>query len=144
MFIDLISDYKNPTLFNQKLQFEEKITDLKVDKIKKCIYLHIPLGIAKKCYSNEIELKKRPEMIVEDVRIRGVKFDSTMHYLFYFDKHTISAINLKSLVKTTLYQTEDVIYFLKVYLNDKYAIKITVPFISPVSKKPQNISSLKN
>ncbi|KII65737.1 hypothetical protein RF11_04369 [Thelohanellus kitauei] len=122
MFADLDQIDIAPTMFSEDLQLDDKILDFKFDKFRKCVYYHVKNGIFRKCYGNKEQIAKPPILLIEDITIMGIEFDYMNHDLFYFSKHEIKALNLKSLVKTTVYITKNFIRFLKLDVSNQKMI----------------------
>ncbi|KII71471.1 Low-density lipoprotein receptor-related protein [Thelohanellus kitauei] len=112
-FVDIDLINKGPTIFSSDLQLDERILDFKFDKFRKCIYYHVKNGIIRKCYGNKREIAKPHIFIIRDITIMGIDLDYMNHYLFYFTKHEIMAVNLKTFVKTIIHKTQNFIRYLK-------------------------------
>ncbi|KII71255.1 hypothetical protein RF11_00817 [Thelohanellus kitauei] len=107
-----------PTLFSNEMQVPLKVSDFKIDKFKKCMYSLTEYGILQKCYGTRTALEHRQILINQDVRIVGIDFDTSNHYLYYHTKHSIVVMDMKMMIQSTIYTTSDLIYFLKLDLTE--------------------------
>ncbi|KII75171.1 Low-density lipoprotein receptor-related protein 2 [Thelohanellus kitauei] len=121
-----------PSMFSSDLQLNETILNFMFDKFQKCLYYHAKNGIIRKCFKNKQEILKPHVLIIRDTTIMGIDLDPLNGYLFYFNKHTITLVNLRMLVRTTIYRTYNYLQFLKL---DVLGQKIIISYLEKEKRR---------
>ncbi|KII62753.1 hypothetical protein RF11_08927 [Thelohanellus kitauei] len=117
--------------FPPELQLNEEVINFVFDKHAKCLYYHVKRGILRKCFQLRRDIKKPHVLIIEDRRIMGLYLDPYDYYLYYFTKHKVTLVHLKTLAKRTVYTSEDIIYFLKLDFELQKTRAIQIIALSP-------------
>ncbi|KII67836.1 Sortilin-related receptor [Thelohanellus kitauei] len=103
--------------FSQELQLKERIFDVKIDKLSKCIYGYVKKGIVRKCYYTQKELDKKFQLVVFDSNIMGIEMDQRTSHLYYYDKNSITVLHSRFFTRRTIFRTQNFIYYLKLDVN---------------------------
>ncbi|KII72570.1 hypothetical protein RF11_13267 [Thelohanellus kitauei] len=116
-FYNILQESKNIYEFPLELQDIGRIYDVEVDKHSKCIYLLFKDGIFRKCYKTQNDLDKKFELVVHDSNIMGIDIDPRTTHLYYHDKKSITVLHIRLFIRMTLFDTENLIYFVKLDVN---------------------------
>ncbi|KII72574.1 Vacuolar protein sorting/targeting protein 10 [Thelohanellus kitauei] len=116
-FYNILQESKNIYEFPLELQNIGRIYDVEVDKHSKCIYGLFKDGIFRKCYKSQNDLDKKFELVVHDSNIVGMDIDPRTTHLYYHDKKSITVLHSRFFTRMTIFQTEHLIYFVKLDVN---------------------------